>query len=210
MTMKKFDREFEEQLEKTIEAIEEKTSVEVVVAIAPSSDGYVDTYYKGGLAGLLIVLAVVLYSPFVIPEMMVPVDLALAFFAGMAAVKLFPGLRRLLVSGKRKNRYVETGAHSYFRENNLDETIERTAFLVYVSAFERTYKIIADKGVLGCVPEGVRQEIQDKFDTLFTGGLLPDRILQVLPCVTGPFSQFMPPFGDNPDEICNRLRRVTW
>lgn len=210
MTMRKFDQAFEEKLEETIAAIEKETSVEVVVAIAPSSDSYVDTFLKGGLVGLLIMLIFILYSPFFIPETMVPVDLTIAFLVGVAIVRLFPGVRRRLVSDRRKIHYVKSAANTFFMENHLVETVERTAFLVYISVFERKYQLIADKGVLAAIPNGVYETIDMGFRPLFSGGLLPGRILEVLLTLIEPFNRFMPPSAENVDEICNRLRRVTW
>jgi len=87
--MKKFDRFFEEKLEQTIADIEEQTSVEVVVAIAPSSDSYIDAYFKGGLIMLFVMLFFLLYSPVHFPEYLIPVDLAVAFLLGALLVWLF-------------------------------------------------------------------------------------------------------------------------
>jgi uncharacterized membrane protein len=208
LKMKKFDKTFEEDLEKTIADIEEKTSVEVVVAIAPNSDSYVDAYFKGGLLALIVMLLFLLYSPVFFSETFVPVDLAGAFGVGASIVWLFPPIKRRLVSDKRKERYVNAGANSYFLENKLDETIERTAFLVYISVFEKKCRLIADKGILAVLPAGIWKEIEISFQKQFSKTVLPQTILEILPGVTQPFSEYLPPAEDNIDELSNRLRRV--
>jgi len=208
LKMKKFDKTFEEDLEKTIADIEEKTSVEVVVAIAPNSDSYVDAYFKGGLLALIVMLLFLLYSPVFFSETFVPVDLAGAFGVGALIVWLFPPIKRRLVSDKRKERYVNAGANSYFLENKLDETIERTAFLVYISVFEKKCRLIADKGILATLPAGIWKEIEISFQKQFSKNALPQTILEILPTVTRPFSEYLPPAEDNIDELSNRLRRV--
>lgn len=206
--MKKFDKTFEEDLEKAIADMEEKTSVEVVVAITPSSDSYVDTYFKGGLLALIVMLLFLLYSPVSFSEAFVPLDLAGAFAVGALVVWLFPPIKRLLVSNQRKEGYVKAGANTYFLENKLDETMERTAFLVYISVFEKKCRLIADKGILAALPAGVWKEIEISFQKQFSKGILPETILEILPKVTRPFSEYLPPAEDNIDELSNRLRRL--
>jgi putative membrane protein len=206
--MKKFDKTFEENLEKTIADIEERTSVEVVVAIAPDSDSYVDAYFKGGLVALIVMLLFLFYSPVFFSETFVPLDLAGAFGVGASIVWLFPPVKRRLVSDKRKEKYVNAGANSYFLENHLDETIERTAFLVYMSVFEKKCRLIADKGILAVLPAGIWKEIELSFQKEFSKSALPQTILEILPKVTQPFSEYLPPAEDNIDELPNRLRRV--
>lgn len=206
--MKKFDKAFEEKLEQVIENIEEKTSVEVVVAITPGSDSYIDAFLKGGLLFLIIMMLFLLYSPVFFSEILVPLDLAAAFAVGAFIVRVFPPVKRLLVSNKRKERYVNAAANTFFRENHLDETIDRTAFLVYLSVFEKKCKLIADKGISTALPAGERQEIEGFLHRKFSRGVLPETILEVLPTVIRPFSEYLPPAEDNIDELPNRLRRV--
>lgn len=208
LKMKKFDKTFEENLEKSIAEIEEKTSVEVVVAVTPSSDSYVDAFFKGGLVGLIVMLLFLLYSPVFFSETFVPIDLAGAFGVGALIVWLFPPIKRLMISDKRKERYVNAGANSYFLENKLDETIGRTAFLVYLSVFEKKCRLIADKGILAVLPAGIWKEIEISFQKQFSKSALPQTILEILPGVTRPFSEYLPPAEDNIDELSNRLRRV--
>lgn len=206
--MKKFNKPFEEKLEQEIAAIEEKTSVEVVVAITPKSDSYIDAFLTGGLIISFMAFLFILYAPVYFPEVLIPFDILAAFAAGVLIVCLFPPLKRFLVTNKRKEHYVNSAANTFFRENELSETIEHTAFLVYISVFEKKCKLIADKGIISAVPAGELKEIEDKFEKIFSGGLLPQRILEVLPVLTQPFSEYLPPAEDNIDELSNRLRRV--
>lgn len=208
LKMKRFDKTFEENLEKAITDIEKKTSVEVVVALTPNSDSYVDAYFKGGLLALIVMLLFLLYSPVFFSETFVPLDLAGAFGVGALIVWLFPPIKRLMISDKRKEGYVNAGANSYFLENKLDETIERTAFLVYISVFEKKCRLIADKGILAALPAGVWKEIEISFQKQFSKTVLPQTILELLPGVTQPFSEYLPPAEDNIDELSNQLRRV--
>ena len=208
LKMNKFGKTFEGNLEKAIADIEKKTSVEVVVAVTPNSDSYVDAYYKGGLLALIVMLLFLLYSPVFFAETSVPVDLAGAFVIGALMVRLFSPIKRRMISDKRKERYVNANANSFFWENKLDETIGRTAFLVYISVFEKKCRLIADKGILAALPAGIWKEIEISFQKQFSKTVLPQRILEILPTVTQPFSKYLPPAADNIDELSNRLRRV--
>ncbi len=207
--MKKFDSTFEDKLDEAISAIEEKTSVEVVVAVAPHSDPYIDTYFKGGFITFLMMLLFILYSPLFFSETLVPIDLAAAFILGAVAVWALPPFKGLLVSNKRREYNLNRAASTFFLENELTETIERSAFLVYISVFEKKVRLIPDKGVQNAVPMGDWKEIETAFSTIFTAKTpLPQTILDVLPTVTEPFAQFLPPAEDNIDEISNRLRKL--
>jgi len=206
--MNKFDEAFEDKLEKTIEEIEEKTSVEIVVTITPSADSYVDTYLKSGLALLAVMLLFLWYAPIDFPPELVPVDLAGSFILGVIAVWLLPPLKRLLIWEKRKERYVNRAANAYFRENGLTRTIERTAFLLYISVLERKCKLIGDDGVMSAVPAGEWKEIEAKFQTELSKQMRPGTILELLPMVIEPFAKYLPPAEDNIDELSNRLRRL--
>ncbi len=207
--MKKFDKSFEDDLEKAIEDIEEKTSVEVVVAVAPSCDPYIDAYLKGGFITFITMLLFILYSPVTFSETLVPLELAMAFIVGMLVVWAFAPVKRVLVSPKRRSRYLNQSANTFFLENRLTETQERSAFLVYVSAFEKQLKLLPDRGVESAVPMGDWKEIETVFNDIFKAkSPLPQAILDALPSVIEPFSQFLPPAEDNIDELPNRLRRV--
>ncbi|MFC2156166.1 hypothetical protein ACFLRB_06740, partial [Acidobacteriota bacterium] len=149
-----------------------------------------------------------LYAPVYFSEALIPLDMIAAFIAGALIVRLFPPVKRLLAANKRKECVVNRAANSFFRENELTETNERSAFLVYISVFEKKCKLIADRGIINAVPAGEMQEIENSFKEIFSGGLLPQRIPDVLPVLTRPFSEYLPPAENNIDEISNRLRRV--
>ncbi len=205
--MKQFNETFEDNLEKTIEAIEEKTSVEVVVSIAPAGDSYVDTYFKGGLIAFFIMFLFIWYLPIDFPPDLVPIDLAAAFIIGLLVVKYVTPLRRLLVSGKRKEKNVRRAANAFFWENGLTQTIERTAFLVHISVFERMCILIGDDGVMNAVPKGLWKDMEHNFQEKLAAKMLPQTILELLPTVTPVFADHLPPAENNIDELSNRLRR---
>jgi putative membrane protein len=207
--MKRFDKEFEDKLEQTIGAVEEKTSAEVVVAIAPSSDAYVDTYFKGGLVLSFITLLYLLYAPLYFSEIFVPIIIAVTFALGALIVHFFPPIKALLISSKRKRHHVHREAYAYFLEKELTETMDRTALLVYISLLEKKCQLIPDKGVESAIPLGEWQELQSHFQQLFTGKKpLPQAIIETLSQVVAYFSEYLPPLEDNIDELPNRLRKA--
>jgi len=207
--MKRFDKEFEDKLEQTIGAVEEKTSAEVVVAITPSSDAYVDTYFKGGIVLSFITLLYLLYAPLYFSEIFVPIIIAVTFSLGALIVHFFPPIKALLISSKRKLHHVHREAYAYFLEKELTETMDRTALLVYISLLEKKCQLIPDKGVESAIPLGEWQELQSHFQQLFTGKKpLPQAIIETLSQMVAYFSEYLPPAKDNIDELSNRLRKA--
>ncbi len=207
--MKRFDNQFEDELEQAIAAVEEKTSAEVVVAITPSSDAYVDTYLKGGIVLSFITLLYLLYAPLYFSEIFVPIIIAVSFSLGALIVRFFPPIKALLISKKRKLHHVNREAHAYFLEKELTETMDRTAFLVYISLLEKKCQLIPDKGVESAIPSGEWQELQSHFQQLFIAkNPLPQAIIETLSRMVPYFSEYLPPAKDNIDELPNRLRRA--
>jgi putative membrane protein len=207
--MKRFDNQFEDELEQAIAAVEEKTSAEVVVAIAPSSDAYVDAYLKGGIVLSFITLLYLLYAPLYFSEIFVPIIIAVSFSLGALIVRFFPPIKALLISKKRKLHHVNREAHAYFLEKELTETMDRTAFLVYISLLEKKCQLIPDKGVESAIPSGEWQELQSHFQQLFTAKKpLPQAIIETLSRMVPYFSEYLPPAENNIDELPNRLRRA--
>jgi putative membrane protein len=169
----------------------------------------VDTYLKGGLVLSFIILLYLLYAPLYFSEIFVPIIIAVSFFVGALIVRFFPPIKALLISNKRKLHHVNREAHAYFLEKELTETMDRTAFLVYISLLEKKCELIPDKGVESAIPLGEWQELQSHFQQLFTAKKpVPQAIIETLSQMVPYFSQYLPPAEDNMDELPNRLRRA--
>jgi len=209
MSLKIFDKNFADQLQKAVGAIEKKTAAEVVVVISPESGDYRDTYWKGGAVYSFLLMLFLLYAPFYFSEWLVPLVMLVNFVLGAALIKYIPPLKRLLLSRKRMNLRVRREAYAYFLENQLNETRGRTALLIYISLLEERCFFLADKGIEAVVPLGDFKEVELEFQKIFTQKTpLPQAILDKLPTMTPLLAQYLPAAADDIDEIPNQMRKV--
>lgn len=205
MKIKQISRTFKDKLKETIGAIEEKTSVEVVVAITPRSDTYVDAHLKSGLLLSIPMMVFLVYSPLVFSEFQALLILVLTFISGVLLVGALAPVKRLLVSDKRKSLYVKRAANTYFREHDLCETSQRSAVLLYVSVLEKKCCLLGDKGVRTAVPDGDWRDMEVDFEKVFASKDFLSGILDTLPTVTETFAANLPPGETNRDELANEI-----
>lgn len=145
--------EFKERIEAKIREYEKLCEVEFVPVIVGRSADY--SGFRWGLtlfaftAALLWVWLVPrpAYSTFELEL------LAIALFTGLTALLLgwMPVLRALLPKGA-KLAAVEQGAAQSFLREEVFATRRRTGVLIYVSLFERSAYLLADKGLTAKVP----------------------------------------------------------
>src|SRR6266542_2428345 len=61
-------------------------------------------------------------------------------------------LRRLLTTGKFREKAARAGAAAMFYEAGIANTSAENGVLIYLSLLERQMEVIADRGILKCVP----------------------------------------------------------
>ncbi len=135
------------RVEAAVKEVEAKTSVEVVVAVRPSSGSYRHTDYLVGAAVGMVLLCVFLYHPDPFDWTYLPLEVSAAFAFGTITSALFDPLRRALTSRRLMNDYAEAKARSFFVEQRLTRTRDRTAVLLFVSVFEKRVVVVCDLGV---------------------------------------------------------------
>lgn len=141
-----FRRSFREDVKKTVAAVEKRTAAEVVVAVRPTSGQYrhVDAYV--GALFALICLAVFLYHPAEFEFTYLPFELVAAFVVGTVLSMVTP-LGRWLSRKKTLDAAVKLAASAAFTDSRVYRTRNRTGVLLFVSVFERRFRVIADTGV---------------------------------------------------------------
>lgn len=135
------------RVEEAVKEVEAQTSVEVVVAVRPASGSYRHTDYLVGAFVAMVVLCVFLYHPDPFDWTYLPLEVAASFAFGAVTSALFDPLRRLLTSRRLMDEYAEAKARSFFVEQGLSRTRDRTAVLLFVSVFERRVVVVCDLGV---------------------------------------------------------------
>jgi putative membrane protein len=142
-----------EALTAAIQACEQRSSAEVVVAIRGRAASYLHADLTAAIIAAVATIAFLLYSPWVFPVWSFLVDpLLVGVLAGLATAHL-PPVRRLLTSKRAREAWVARAARATFYEKQVRMTSARTGVLVFVALTELRAEVIADVGVLDAVPE---------------------------------------------------------
>lgn len=127
--------------------VEKRTSGEIVPAIASTSYEYPRASHLGGLL-LGILTAVGIAMVLGREDMWVFLALFLAayvLFSRLLAV--VPTLKKPFITRREMREEVEEAALTSFYLNGLHHTRDLTGIIIYVSVFERSVQILADKGI---------------------------------------------------------------
>jgi putative membrane protein len=140
-----------EALKDAVQAVEARSSAELVVTVRPESGSYAAVDLAWALGAGVAALAFVLFSPAEVPTWAL---LAEPLAIGLVAWSLSfstPVLRRLVVSRARRERRVHEAASALFHERRVHQTRGRTGILLHVSLLERTCEVVPDLGVVEAV-----------------------------------------------------------
>ncbi|RMG07805.1 MAG: hypothetical protein D6731_22975 [Planctomycetota bacterium] len=144
----------ERVVERAIAGLEERTSAEVVVAVANRSGDYRDAAWALACLTSLLYASVLILSPwFTVGEVPALCSIAmlgaLAFFLPLR----FPSLALALTSGETVRVAVDRAAKVAFVEEGVSATEGRTGLLIFVSCLERQARVLPDLGLQGHFPE---------------------------------------------------------
>jgi putative membrane protein len=159
------------QIEERVAAAEKRTSGEIVVMVVPSSYHYPLASMLGSLlTAMIISIAVTFYvERFVGKEGMwfFPALFSLTFILLHELIKRTPSLKRFFVTRSDMKEEVEEAAIQSFYYRDLNQTVDHTGILIYISLFEHNVRVIADRGINDKVNKDVWQEIV----TIIVGGI---------------------------------------
>jgi len=142
-----------QRLGKAVQAVEARSSAEIVVAVRPWSASWARVDLSVGAALAYLALLYMLYAPQVFGLLWIALIVPAAFFAGVYLSRVLPTLRLRLAGASRVREAVEQGARARFVELGVSATRERSGVLVHVSLTERQCVVVADVGVIANVPE---------------------------------------------------------
>jgi putative membrane protein len=137
-----------------IEAIEDASAIEVVVAVRRTSSGY---HHANAIVGLLAAfagLAIMLFADhaFSIPSILIDPFVAGAIAAGL--IELAPAVKRILTPSRIREREVRKAARATFVERGVHNTRDRSGLLVYISWLEQQVVVVPDSGLDRVLPAG--------------------------------------------------------
>jgi putative membrane protein len=120
---------------------------ELVVAVHPRSGSYLDADLKAGIAAGLLVLAVLLFSPWPFGLAYFLIDPCLVGGLAALASSRSRTLRRLLTPAAERRRRTALAARVLFVDKGVHRTRARNGILLYLSLLERDVEAVADVAV---------------------------------------------------------------
>jgi putative membrane protein len=149
----------QDALVECVKRAESTTSGEIVPVIATMSYDYP----RAGLVGSLILgalAAVALTLALGREDMWVFLALFLAlFFCFSRLLDAFPALKRPFVSKREMHDEVAEAAFTAFHAHGLHDTRDKTGIILYVSVYERSVQVLADKGINDLVNPRAWEEV---------------------------------------------------
>ena len=173
------DHEARAAFKQAVEAIENASSAEIVIAVRRRSSGYFHANLIVGIVVTFAALAAMLFLDQSFGLIAILVDPFLVGALAAAAVELLPGVKRLLTPTSVRRREVRNAARATFVERGVHNTLDRSGVLVYVSWLEQQIALVADSGVLNAFTvEALEAAERDITASMSNGGVAVARALE--------------------------------
>ena len=164
------DDEARAAFKQAIEAVENASAVEVVVAVRRRSARHAHANVAIGAVLAFVGLAVMLYASHTFSLSSILIDpFVVALLAG-GAVELTPALKRWLTTPAARRRHVARAARATFVERGVHNTVGRSGMLVYISWLERQVALVPDIGIAASLPEGELARLENELTSAVRGG----------------------------------------
>lgn len=155
---------------RAIEAIEQVSAAEVVVAVRRRSAPYLHANVAIGVAVAVAGLAAMLFSAEVFALTSILIDPFVVGGAAGAAVELLPAVKRLLSPRAMRQREVLRSARAAFVERGVHRTRDRSGILVYISWLEREVAVVVDAGIERALPAEIHADAVRSLTAAISGG----------------------------------------
>ncbi len=206
------------QVEKAVHDAEEKTTGEIVVALAPESDTY--SFFEllfGVVFGAVCFCFLIAFHKDIIPWLAARFwdmpEWTYALFCGVVSY-LFAGLMSLAANWMPIDRRIiphsvqvtaaSRRAIRCFAESGVYKTAEQSGILIFVSYLERQVRIIADSGINAKIEQsvwdGIAATLADDLNPK-SGMKTADALTKAVESCGKLLAEHFPPHAENPDEI---------
>ena len=193
------DAEARSAFKRAIEAVENASAVEVVVAVRRRSAGYRHANVIVGAIVAFAGLATMLFSTHEFQLTSILVDPFVVGLLAGATVELLPQVKRWLTPRTLRRREVTRAARATFLERGVHITTGRSGVLVYISWLEQEVALVADVGLAHALPEGVLATAEDELSRAVPrGGARVARLLEALALA---MAKAMPHRDDDVNEL---------
>lgn len=192
-----------ERIVVAIEAVERRTSGEIVCVLARASSAYA---YVPALWAAAVALAVP--GPLIV---FTEISAAHIYFAQvatffvLAAVLAIPTIRFALVPRQAKRARAHRAALHQFFTRRVSRTRNQNGVLIYVSLAERYARIIADDGIAEKISGEEWQAAVDRLTASIGRGAVGDGFVAAIDLCGEYLIRHFPDASDNPNELPNRL-----
>ena len=205
MSRPKFDQAAGDALGQAVSEIEKNTNAEIVVVVRGRSGSYRHADYLFGAIVALAGLIFVLFSPWEFHTYWIPFDVIALFVAGAFVSSRGDWLRRLFTTRKFKQKAARTGAAAMFYEAGIANTSAENGLLIYLSLLERQMEVIADRGILTCVPPLKWNHAVFELKQLAKEAE-PEKLIEGLRNLGTLLAEHLPATGENPNELADGPR----
>ncbi len=192
-------------LSEAVEAVELGSSAEVVISLKPSSAPVSVAASFCALAGALLGLVFLLFSPWPFSHAAILVDTALCGLFSYLVCRRSVLLQRLCTPSKLAERCVALAAKAEFVERGITETRERTGILVFVSQVERRAKVLADRGVVARVDADVFQKVVARIERVVSEGQDCQSLAEAVKALLPVLEEALPRREDDINELGDGL-----
>lgn len=201
-------QELEQQrIDAAVEAFEEKTDVELVVAIAPQSGYYPQASYLLAAFFAFLALTTYVFAPMVFYDDLAYMAILLAALVGYILGGRFAALQRLLSPKFDMQEQVELRAYYSFAKYGLHHTQNETALLIYISDFERIVYLVADRGVEQALAQEELTKLQTALGQMWKKEKPVDALLAAIEEFALLCAEKLPASETNSDELGNIIRK---
>ena len=198
MSARFLDDEARAAFKRAIEAIENASAVEVVVAVRRRSHGYRHANVAVGALVAFVGLAVMLYAEHSFALSSILIDPFVVGFATGLLVEVLPDLKRILTPRARRRMHAMRAARTTFVERGVHGTTGRSGLLVYISWLEREVALVPDLGLSRALPaEALARMERELAAAMGTGA----RVANTLAGYAGELGRAMPHGADDVNEL---------
>ena len=164
---------------RAIEAIEQASAAEVVVAVRRRSAPYLHANVAIGVAVAVAGLAAMLFSAHVFALTSILIDPFVVGGVAGAVVELLPAIKRLLSPRAMRQREVLRAARATFVERGVHRTRDRSGVLIYISWLEREVAVVVDAGIERALPAEIHADaVRSLTAAIASGGAAVARQLE--------------------------------
>ena len=209
-----------ENIKKSVQEAEKKTTGEIAVAIAPESAHY--SFWELLVANCVAAIVLMILVPFSDkirdlynmiywqnqPSWVIPLFYVVSCFAAVIIsfyLSNIPAIDRLVIPNSVKRASVTNRAFRYFTESGVYETAEHSGILIFVSYMERQVRIVADAGISKKISQDMWNLLADELAENIKKGNVAAGFTTIIEKCGALLEENFPAKEENPNELADGL-----